>query len=88
MITLLVPHITIALISIAQASWLVMSPNSRGFRYAYGLITGTLVSGVGLVVASKADLVRSCWTGIGYLALVSFGLVVANWRLARQNADS
>lgn len=88
MITLLITHIAIALISIGQASWLVISPNTHGFKYAYALITGTLVSGVSLVALSKADLVKSCWTGIGYLALVSFGLVVANWRLARQSASN
>ena len=87
MVLFIFTHVAIALTSIAFSTLLVISPVASRFKAAYGLIAATLISGVGLVVASHSDLVSACRTGIAYLVIVSGVLAVARMRLAHQTEE-
>lgn len=87
---LLATHVMIALGSIGYSSYLLISPVSERFKYAYILIASTLVSGTVLVISAGSNMLKSCMTGIGYLVVVSACLFIARYRLsaAKQKTDS
>ena len=76
---LLLIHISIALISIVQATVSVFSPSSRKLQVSYGLIAATLLSGAYLVYVSRSPVLQACTTGVMYLA-VTLGLAYAAQR--------
>lgn len=84
MILFVLIHVTIALASIGYSTGLIFAPVASRFKAAYALIAATLVSGVGLVVASHSDLLSACRTGIAYLVVVSVALAIAQRRLAHE----
>jgi hypothetical protein len=81
-------HVIIALTSVAYTTYLYFRPSKRKFYASYGLITATLASGTYLVVSTHAPLVSSCISGLAYLLLLSFGLVIASHRLTPDNGNS
>jgi hypothetical protein len=82
----LLTHIVIALTSIIVTSWAFFVPSQAKLRATYVLAGLTLVSGTFLVVSAKAHLVQACATGLVYLAIVSFGIVATERKLASANA--
>ena len=78
-------HVLFAIVSIAFATGLVIAPVLERFKIAYGLIGGTLVTGIGLVAVSHSDLLSACKTGVAYLVVASSVLAFARLRLAHQN---
>lgn len=87
MAMLILIHVSIALASIAFTSYLFISPVLNRFKYAYMLIGSTLVSGTILVVSAHSNLLSACTTGIAYLAIVSFGISAARYRLAKETTQ-
>ncbi len=81
---ILLTHIIIALSSIIYTCYVLINPSSRGLRGSYVLVALTLTSGTVLVVANSTHLVRACMTGIIYVAVMIFGIALAQYRLAAQ----
>lgn len=78
---LLLIHIIIALSSLLYVTVLCIKPAERAFFAAYALIVSTLASGTALVFSLQAPLLRSCMSGLLYLAAASFGVFIARQRL-------
>ena len=81
---ILLSHIIIAMTSIVAATLLFFSPSDFKFKANYLLLGATLTSGAYLVISSGTHLVESCILGLVYLGAVSFALVSARIRFARQ----
>ncbi len=77
-------HVCIALLSIVSASWAFIRPSRRRIYLSCGLVVGTLLSGTYLVLSLHSPLMQTCETGLTYLAIVSFGIAGAWYRLARR----
>lgn len=84
----LIIHIIIALTSIAFTTLLFARPSHTKFRANYGLIALTLISGTYLVVSTNAPMLKSCMTGLVYIALVTLGTIAARYRYARQQESA
>ncbi len=80
---ILVFHIAIALSSIVFTAFSVFSPSQLKIRFSYILATLTLSSGTYLVIVNHANLVRTCFTGIVYLAIVFSGILATQRKLAK-----
>jgi hypothetical protein len=75
--TLLLVHIALAFASILVAAANYSAPSHIKFRVSYGLIGGTLASGVILTAGAPSHVVESTVSGIIYLAIVSVATVAA-----------
>lgn len=75
--TLLFIHLALAFSSIIFAGVVYASPTQTKFTLSYGLIAGTLVSGVLLTAGAPSHVVSSTVSGIIYLAIVSVATVAA-----------
>ena len=78
-------HVSIALTSILFTIISYFSPSKAKLWISYSLVGLTLVSGTYLVVSTHANLVSACITGVIYLAIVSFALILAHRKLATEN---
>jgi len=85
---LLLLHVLIALMSLVYITWLLVYPAKSKFKTAYGLIALTLISGTGLVLLMHAPVVKACMSGLVYLSLASAGIMLAHYRLAKENISS
>jgi multisubunit Na+/H+ antiporter MnhE subunit len=85
---ILVTHITIALLSMVYTTYLYVRPSLQKTRIATGLVTATLVSGFYLVVSLKTAILRTCITGLLYVAVMTAGIILAQRKLAKQTIDS
>jgi hypothetical protein len=79
---IILSHILIAIISLIQASLLVVSPSRRGVQFSYGLIGLTLLSGTFLVFSTQRPLLQTCLAGLGYSIVAVGATVYARRRLA------
>ena len=79
-------HVLMALTSMAWTTFLLFAPTKQRFYISYALIGLTFVSGTYLVISTHAGLLRSCITGLTYLAIVAAGVLLARYRFARQEA--
>ncbi len=79
----LIFHIAIALTSVIFTTVGIFSPSRFKINLSYALATLTLSSGTYLVIVSHASLIRACFTGIVYLAIVFSGIFSAQHRLAK-----
>jgi hypothetical protein len=75
-------HVLIALSSVVYTSHLFFRPTKRNFRVSYGLIGSTFATGIYLVWTTHSPLLQSCIAGLAYLAVVSFGIAVAQRKVA------
>jgi hypothetical protein len=80
-------HIAIAVSSMAFTTFLYFSPSKIKVRVSYSLVTLTLITGTYLVVSTGAPLLKACVTGLVYLGAVSAGIILAQRKLAMQNAN-
>ncbi len=80
---ILLPHIIIALASVAFSTYAAFAPSQTKLRASYGLLAGTLITGTWLVVSSHAAILSACVTGLAYTGIVTTLLAVANRRLAK-----
>jgi hypothetical protein len=79
-------HISVAILSIAQATFALVSPSRAKLGATYGLVAATLATGTYLVVQQHAPLMSSCMSGLTYLSVVLGLLGVAQYRFAKQIA--
>lgn len=80
----LILHLTIALSSIAYATYVLLSPSRSRLAVSWSLVALTLASGTYLVVSTHAPMLQSCMSGLLYTGFVSLGLFSAWRKLAAQ----
>lgn len=64
-------HVVIALLSIGCATFGYVRPTNKNLQLSYGLIVLTFASGFYLVWMEPAQMLRTCLSGITYLAIVT-----------------
>ena len=64
-------HVVVALLGVAYATLSFFSPSRARLMAAYGLIGGTIVSGVYLVWLMPSKMFHVCTVGFIYVALTS-----------------
>lgn len=74
-------HVAIALSSVAFTTYLLFRPTLRNVRTNYVLIGATLVSGTILVIASRANLLHACITGLAYVSIMTAGTALARRKI-------
>jgi hypothetical protein len=74
---LLFIHLTLAFSSIIVAGILYAAPTQNKFNLSYGLIAGTLATGVLLTAGAPGHVVSSTISGVIYLAIVSVATIAA-----------
>lgn len=77
-------HVLIALSSIALSSLTAIVPSKRKIYGSSLLVALTLATGTYLVIAMHAPMLRTCLTGLAYLAVALSGVIVGYRRLATQ----
>lgn len=77
-------HITIALASVAYATYLFLAPAARKFYAHYTLMGLTVASGTYLAAAKPAHILETCVMGLLYIGFVSVATLFAYRRLAAQ----
>ncbi len=82
---ILLTHLGIALLSLIISTATLIAPSKTKLHNSYILTALTFVSGSYLVYISNASLLRSCISGIAYLAVITSMNVAARYRLAQQN---
>ncbi|HKR81910.1 MAG TPA: hypothetical protein VJR27_02830 [Candidatus Saccharimonadales bacterium] len=80
-------HVSIALGSLAFATYLLVRPSRRKFAVNYALIAATLGSGIYLVVTTGASLLQTCTSGLAYLLMVTMCTALAHIRAHRDTTD-
>lgn len=81
-------HIAVALSSIVFSAFTLFMPSKIKVRISQGLTAATLASGTYLVISMKTNMLRACMTGLVYLAVVSFMIVMANRKLAAEQQST
>lgn len=62
-------HVLIALASLIYATCLIIAPSQIKFRINTALIAATFASGAALIIFEHAALLRTCASGLSYLAV-------------------
>jgi NADH:ubiquinone oxidoreductase subunit 4 (subunit M) len=75
-------HIAIALASLVATTYLAFSPSRAKFYASYILIGLTLVTGTYLIISLHVPMLKTCMTGLAYLAVAIAGVVVGYRRFA------
>lgn len=81
MTVLLISHIVIALSGMVLATLAYIKPTRAKVTASYGLIAGTIFSGTILIAASHSAILKSCITGLVYLAFVGALAILAQRKL-------
>lgn len=81
---ILLSHIVVATSSLIWTGFVYFYPSITRLKIAYILVILMLLSGFYLVLSKPAHLTQTCVVGLLYLAAVSFGLVSARNKLARE----
>jgi hypothetical protein len=79
-------HVLIAISSIIATTVLAIFPSKLKLYVSYSLIASTLISGTILVLVTHSSILKTCITGLLYLAVVMAGVVFAGHRLAAENS--
>jgi hypothetical protein len=80
---LLIAHITVALTGIISSTLSAFSPSKIKIKVAYSFISLTILSGTILVVLSHQPILKSCLTGLAYIAATTAGTITSSYRLSR-----
>jgi len=78
---LLLSHILIAVAGLGLGTYSYFKPSKGALYTAYALGTGTLASGVWLLVGNASHLMSACVAGLMYFALFGALVVAARYRL-------
>ena len=81
---ILLMHIAIALLSIANTTYLFFAPTRKKLLANYGLIALTLGSGTYLVLSMRTNMLEVCTTGLLYLGVALGGTVAARHKVVQQ----
>lgn len=65
-------HVILAISSLFVATYSYISPSTTKIRNSYILITSTLLSGTYLIFANQVNILRTCLTGLTFLAVTTF----------------
>lgn len=76
-------HISVALLSIVYTAYVWLMPSKAKLRVSYSMVAATLASGTVLVVSSGSPILKSCVSGLVYLAVMFAGILAANYRLTK-----
>lgn len=83
---LLAFHVTCAILSLIVAAVGTLSPTVLKIKMAGGLTAMAVATGTYLIIHLHTNMLKSCATGLIYLA-IAFGLLAAaRWRLAVQSS--
>lgn len=74
-------HVAIALLSIISATVGYIKPTIANLRVSYLLVALTFASGFYLVWAEPAQILRTCLSGLGYLTVVSVGILLTRRKI-------
>ncbi len=77
----LIGHIILALSGLVYSTLLFVKPSQTRLNITYGLATGTLISGIYLIVSLRSHILQSCIVGVLYLGIVTLGIVSARRKL-------
>lgn len=86
MLTLL--HVLIAITGLVQITWALFRPSQQQLKLAGGLLTGTITSGVALVVIDHASVLHTCISGLTYTVISLGGMVAVSRRLAYERSSN
>ena len=75
-------HVVIAVLSVVVATIGYSRPTNATLRMSYGLVVLTFGSGFFLVWNEPTQILRTCLSGIGYLAVVLAAIVLTRKKLA------
>lgn len=81
-VMIIILHVVIALTSMLVGAVLYTHPVRALFRAQYLLVAATIGSGSYLVISSGTHLLESCVMGLAYLAVVTYGLVLARRKVS------
>jgi len=84
---ILLIHITAAVSSLALTAYLYFRPSKVGLQIDYALVGTMLVTGFYLILSKPAHMTQTCIEGLVYLAIVSYGMVVAHHKLALKKSE-
>jgi len=88
MSTVVLIHVTIAVLSIIISSFVFFKPSLKKLAISYGFIIATVASGTYLLVSSPSNILHTCLAGLFYLTVVSLVTIATHVRmrkLAEQN---
>jgi hypothetical protein len=80
-------HVLIALSSIVSSTLLAVFPSKAKLYLSSGLIASTLVSGTILVLVTHSSILKSCITGLVYLAVVMAEVAVGSRSMASKTQE-
>ena len=84
---LLITHILIAITSVAYSTYMIFFPSQSKLRVTYAMMAATIGTGTYLVWSTHSPVLQSCLTGLAYVGIVSVGIALTIYRLARQTID-
>lgn len=87
MLILLITHIIIALGGLAAAAVALYTLSEKTIRLSHGLAAGTIATGTVLVVFGTSNILKSCLSGLMYLAAILVLTAAAKYRLATQKSE-
>lgn len=81
---MLISHIIVAISSLFWTGYVFFYPSKSKLNIAYALVALMLLSGFDLILSKPAHLTQTCIEGLVYLGFVSFGIVSARNKLAKE----
>jgi len=78
-------HIIVALASLAYTGYVFLFPSKQKLYAAYTLVALTVGSGTVLLIQNPGSMRQVCETGLSYLAVVTVGIILAHYRLAKES---
>lgn len=83
---IILSHVLLALLSLALSTYNYVTPSKTKLITSYLLATGTLASGVVLIVVNNASVLRTCLTGIAFFGVVTVLNEFARKKIAQHEA--
>ena len=74
-------HVAAALSSIVLTAYSIFYPSKARLIVGYGLVAITVATGSYMLFMFPSQMLKTCVTGLVYLAFISAGLIAANLRL-------
>ncbi len=78
---MIIIHVIAALTALLLSVLSLLSPSKLKIIFSYILITSTLISGSLLIIVNQVSIVRTCITGVIFLAVTLYLTVAANNKL-------
>ena len=79
-------HVTIALLGLAQATYGLIVPSKGKLRATYAHTAATFASGTYLVWHLHAPVLQSCLSGLTYLGLILAATLATHYRMNKTAA--